>query len=362
MQRQTVTSSCFWTEAEGFAMGCDRNDCSWDAGSSPYPNRPELAVVPNKSILQPHHDTPAICAIKIIIKVYQAAHNCQLCGKTQHNGSQPTQLYEPTTELPNYAVILLIKLILLTTLFIACHELFRRGGFWLGIAVFCLLPVLLTPWWMEGNPQFGLFPWVKLYSVLFTLTWATFARFTKLGRKTWWRQGVACLLIINIFEAIVQDASNSQLAHWLVVVSGILLVVTLPSFRHSIQIDLPSSHQDLIFNGMDRKWIIEYTIWNAAFVYLNFPAIIGHQLAVLLAAALIGLKNPVLWLQARGYTLGTSLLLLVSFPQFMISFTNTENWSDPYRDYLVSATCLIIMLGYFFRFVQLQMQKLSTQY
>jgi hypothetical protein len=258
-------------------------------------------------------------------------------------------------------VILLTKLILLTIFFTACYAIFRRGGFWLGIVIFCILPIMLTPWWIKTNPQIGIFPWVKLYSVLLSLTWATLARFTKLGHKTWWRQGVACLLIINIFEAIVQDAANSHLAHWLVVVSGILLVVTLPSFSRSIQIDMQSSHLDIIYNGMNRKWIIEYTIWNAAFVFLNFPEVVGHQLAVLLAAALIGLKNPDLWLQARGYTLGASLLLLVSFPQFMISFTNTEHWSNQYREYLVSATCLIIMLGYFVRFVQLQLARINVE-
>jgi hypothetical protein len=184
------------------------------------------------------------------------------------------------------ALILFLKLFLLTAFFIACYELFRRGGFWLGTVVFCILPVILTPWWIQNNPQIGIFPWVKLYSVLFTLTWATFARFTKLGRKTWWRQGVACLLIINIFEAIIQDASGQNLAHWLVVVSGCLLVVTLPSFRRSIQIDLQSSHQDLIYNGMNRKWIIEY---------------------------------------------------------------------------FISATCLIIMLGYFVRYVQLQQVRTYAQ-
>jgi hypothetical protein len=254
-------------------------------------------------------------------------------------------------------LILLCKLLLLTGAFVASHELFRRGGFWLGLVVFGLLPFLLTPWWIQNNPQIGAFPWFKLYTVVFALTWVAFARFTELGRKTWWRQGIACLLLVNIFEAMIQDATGQHLAHWLLVISGILLVVTLPSFRRCIQIDLNSRHHDVIYHGMNRKWIIEYTVWNAAFVFLNFPQIVGHQLAVLIAAAIVGMIRPDLWLQARGYSLGTSLILLASFPQPLIAWTNTEHWSSPYREYIVSLTCLMIMLGYTLRFAQLQLRK-----
>lgn len=253
-------------------------------------------------------------------------------------------------------MILLFKLILLTGAFVASNELFRRGGFWLGMAVFGLLPILLTPWWIQNNPQIGLFPWFKLYSVLTFLTWATIARFTELGRKTWWRQAIACLLIINIFEAVIQDATGQHLAHWLLVISGVLLVVTLPSFRRCIQIDLRSQQHDMIYLGMNRKWIVEYSVWNAAFVFLNFPQIAGHQLAVLSAAAIVGMVRPNLWLQARGYTLGTSLIILVSFPQQLVEWANTEHWSSPYREYIVSVVCLMIMLGYTLLFVQLQLR------
>jgi Family of unknown function (DUF5692) len=254
-------------------------------------------------------------------------------------------------------MILFLKIALLILAFYASYELFRRGGFWLGLTMFCFLPCALTPWWIHNNPEIGIFPWVKLFSVLVALTWETFTRFTKLGRRTWWRHGIACLFLINIFEAILQDSSGQHLAHWLVVISGILMIITLPSFRRCIQIDLDSKQNDLVYSGMNRKWIVEYTVWNAAFVYLNFPQIVGHQIAVLTAAAIAGLIRPELWLQARGYTLGVSVMVLASFPQSLISWANTEHWSNPYRENMVSAACLVILLGYTIRFIQLQLKN-----
>jgi uncharacterized membrane protein YccF (DUF307 family) len=165
------------------------------------------------------------------------------------------------------------------------------------------------------------------------------------------------LFLINIIEAILQDSSGQTLAHWFVVVSGILLVVTLPSFRRCIQIDLDTKYNDLIYRDMNRKWIVEYSVWNAAFVYLNFPQVVGHQIAVLTAAAIAGLIRPELWLQARCYTLGISLVLLATFPQTFVSWTNTEHWTNPYRENLISAACLLILLGYTIRFAQLQLRN-----
>jgi hypothetical protein len=137
----------------------------------------------------------------------------------------------------------------------------------------------------------------------------------------------------------------------------VLLVVTLPSFRKSIQIDLDSPKKDMTYRDMNRKWIIEYSVWNWAFVYLNFPEIAGHQIAVLAASAIFGLIWPNLWLQTRGYTLGADLILLATFPRVMIEWTNTEYWSSPTRELIVATVCLVIVLGYSIRFVQLQRQK-----
>ena len=153
------------------------------------------------------------------------------------------------------------------------------------------------------------------------------------------------MLLLNILEAIIQDATGRHLAHWLVVASGILVMFTLPSFHRCIQIDFSSPTRDVAFLGMDRKWIVEYTLWNWAFVFLNFPVIAGHQLAALVAAAIIGFSNPTLWLQARAYTLASDLFLMATFPSEIAAWSDSEHWANSSRELVVSVSCLLVIIG-----------------
>lgn len=245
--------------------------------------------------------------------------------------------------------MLFLKLMILLAGLLLIYEALRRCGVWLNLAFASFLPLALTPLWFSQNPDIGLFPWVKLYSLVISLTWMNLARFTALGYRTWWRQGLACLLLLNILEAMIQDSRGQHLTHWLVVISGMLVILTLPSFRRSIQVDFDAPTRDVTYFGMHRNWIVEYSVWNWAFVYLNFPQIAAHQLAVLAAAAIIGFIRPQLWLQARAYTLITDLMLLATFPKTLLSWTDSEHWSNPARQWLVSAICLLIMTLYSLR-------------
>lgn len=87
-------------------------------------------------------------------------------------------------------------------------------------------------------------------------------------------------------------------------------------------------------------------------MFLNFPQIAAHQLAVLGAAAIVGFREPRLWLQAPGYTLMGDLMLLASFPNALIGWTDTEQWSSPTREWFVSSICLLVILGYSLRWLQ----------
>ena len=248
--------------------------------------------------------------------------------------------------------MLFFKLVLLTGGLLLFYEFLRRSGLWINLALTTFLPLGLSTWWISQSPGLGWFPWLKLYSVAATLTWMNLAKFTELGHKTWWRQGLACLLLLNILEAMIQDSTGRELSHWLVVISGILVMLTLPSFHRCIQVDFNSEVRDVIYSGMNRKWIIEYSIWNWAFVFLNFPQIAAHHLAVLGAAAIVGFCVPRLWLQARGYTLMGDLMLLASFPNTLIPWTDTEHWSSPTREWIVSSLCLLVIFGYSLRWLQ----------
>jgi hypothetical protein len=90
----------------------------------------------------------------------------------------------------------------------------------------------------------------------------------------------------------------------------------------------------------------EYSLWNAAFVYLNFPAVAAHQIAVLASAWAVGLIDPRRWLQARTYTLATSLLLLATFPRTLIPLTDSTHWATPQREEFVAWGCLVIVAGH----------------
>ncbi len=251
---------------------------------------------------------------------------------------------------------LFLKLVILMTGLLLLYETLRRCGLWLSLACTSFLPVILTPMWFSQNPDIGLFPWVKLYSLVISLTWMNLARFTALGHRTWWRQGLVCLLLINILEAIIQDSQGSHLTHWLVIISGFLVILTLPSFRGSIQIDFATPTRDVTYFGMNRNWIVEYSVWNWAFVYLNFPQIAAHQLAVLNAAAIVGFIRPQLWLQARAYTLMADLMLLATFPKALILWTDSEHWSNPTRQWLVSTICLLIITLFSLRLLRRRRQ------
>ena len=247
-------------------------------------------------------------------------------------------------------VVLLQKLVALTLLFLIAQEVLRRTGKWFGWCVFFVIPILLSPYWFQHNTDVGLFPWVKLYTIAFSVSWLTALRFTAFGELAGARFCILLLLVFNIEEALAQDAFGGHLAHYLILLSGILLIVTLPRPLSAVQIDIAGPYRDLHFRGMTRTWIVEYTAWNGVFLFLNFPFVAGYQFAVLGAALLVGLYDPQLWLQARGYTLGISLLLLATFREPLLRWTDTSHWTHPDREDLAAAVCLGIAAGYTYRY------------
>lgn len=238
---------------------------------------------------------------------------------------------------------LFLRLSALGAILFAVQALFRRAGPWPAWAVFVALPIALTPFWFRTNPAIGLFPWVKLYTILLSVNWITALRFTTLGERPWARFGMYLLLVVNIIEACTQDFFGEHLAHYLVLLSGVLLILQLPNPCRAISIDAENGRRELLYRGLTREWCVEYTLWNWAFVYLNYPAIAGRQFAVLAAALLVGLGDPRRWLQARGYTLAAELMLLPTLPNSVIPPTDTSSWSSPYRENVVAAICVLLI-------------------
>lgn len=234
--------------------------------------------------------------------------------------------------------------------FLAAQEILRRAGKWLSWGLFIGLPIVLTRYWFQHNTDVEVFPWVKLYTIAFSISWLTALRFTSLGERPRARFCILLLLVVNIVEALIQDAVGRNLPHYLVLLSGILLIVTLPRPLTSVEVDIAGPLRDLHYRGMTRTWIVEYTAWNGAFVFLNFPFVAGYQCAVLGAALIVGLFAPHLWLQARGYTLGVSLLMLATFRDPLLRWSDTSHWAHPDRQDLAAAVCPGIAIGYTYRY------------
>ncbi len=248
-------------------------------------------------------------------------------------------------------MILIFRLLAVALLLLLVQELFRRAGKWVAWAVFFGLPLALTPYWSAigraGDYSEGaLFPWIKLCSLQIGACWLTALRFTSLGNLRWARGVLFLMLPLNILEAVTQDAFGGHAAHYLLGLSGILLIVSVPHPLRAIQIDAGNRFRDLQYAGMTRTWIAGYTLWNWAFVYLNFPIVAGHQLAVLASSFVVGMVAPSRWLQARTFTLAADLLALATFPSVVIPFTDTTHWASPARENISAGACLAIVVAY----------------
>ena len=218
----------------------------------------------------------------------------------------------------------IFQVLALTILLFIAQEVLRSAGKLVSWGVFLLIPIVLTPYWLGVN-EFGLFMWIKLYTICFCVCWGTLLRFTSLGNRPWARSTIPLLLAGNILEATALDVLERGLAHDLNAVAGVLLVLTVPFGSKVTQIDSSRRLRDL-YCGTTRVWIIGYTLWNWTFVYLNYPSMVGQHTAVLLASLVVAAIDPRRWTQARAYTLGVHLIAMATFHSDMISWMDTTGW------------------------------------
>lgn len=246
---------------------------------------------------------------------------------------------------------LVVRLVALAGILLLVQELFRRADKWAAWGAFFVLPLALAPYWVElgqvgAYRGSGAFPWVKLVSLQIGASWLTALRFTSLGRAPWALGALFLMLPLNMLEAVTEDLFGGHPAHYVLALSGILLIFSVPHPMKAIRIDSDGRYRDLQYVGMTRPWIAGYTLWNAAFVYLNFPAIAGHELAVLSSAFAIGMYKPSRWLQARTFTLATDLLAMATFPSVIIPFAETSDWASPQGENVVAGVCLALVAVY----------------
>jgi hypothetical protein len=235
----------------------------------------------------------------------------------------------------------LFALVVLLLLAQTAFRRLRRGATW---CCFLVVPALLTPFWLEIN-TFGLFPWVKLYTVLASACWLTVLRFTDLGRYGPARCSMIVILIVNILEAVTLDCSYADLTHALHACSGLLLAASLRCSPDTIDVDAAHRYRDLRYDGTTRGWIVGYTLWNATFIQINYPEIAAHQLVVLVVPLVVGMKDPSRWGQARTYTLATDLIVLATCYEPLLR-ADDRITRLPLSDTECAVGCFVVVLGY----------------
>jgi len=238
----------------------------------------------------------------------------------------------------------ILKILALTVVLFAAQELLRRSSKWILWGLFGLVPLALTPFWLATN-DFSLFLWVKCYTIVACICWGTAVRFTAIGGRQLIRLSIPVLLAGNILEAVAPDLIEGGWAHGLVALTGLILVGMIPMGDRARRIASLQSHRDFQLD-LTRGWLIGYTVWNWAFVSLNYPELLGHHTAVLAAALIVGLIDPHRWLQSRACTLGLNLIAVATINTRMIGWLDTTSWFDQRLGNAVAAFAAAFVVGY----------------
>jgi len=215
-----------------------------------------------------------------------------------------------------------------------------RANKWTGIALFVVVPVILTffVWPTTAGPGSGMndwFHWAKVYSALAGCVGFMAIRYIPALQKNKIALSFPPLILaINILEAVVRDFQcagfNSNLTGiidgqfivggpWNVMngIAGILNIITITGW-FGIRAGKGKS-KDMLWPDMLWFWIIAYDLWNFAYTYNCLP---GHSfycgLALLLSCtfAAFALKKGA-WLQHRAQTLAIWCMFAMSYPAFI---------------------------------------------
>lgn len=207
----------------------------------------------------------------------------------------------------------LLYLVLFTIGLLCLYEVLRRYKYAV-VFFYLILPVLLLSVWRNSGID-SPFEWIKLFTITFAVLWVSLCRYTKLNQQLFARFITASLVAVNIFEAVVQDASSLKLSGILNAAAGLLCILTLSQWQ---KIDTDKSKiRDMTWPSMTLFWIFAYTIWNWVFTYLNFPEHAAYGISVLSVSIIPSLWKKSAWLQARSFTLAAYYMYLFTFTRFI---------------------------------------------
>ncbi|MGO4220721.1 DUF5692 family protein [Lysobacter sp. TAF61] len=176
--------------------------------------------------------------------------------------------------------------------------------------------VVMSFYWINESGVTSVFRWVKLYTLVVSIWFFWFVRYTPLHKYKWMRFLVAAILAVNILEAVEVDFTSGYLPNLLNGAAGILNILAIT--RWNAIGPNRTAVRDLVWPGQAVLWIIAYDIWNVTFSYLNFNEYTSNSMALNLVPTLIALWIPGVWVAARGTTLGFFYLYLFTFSVFVM--------------------------------------------
>lgn len=243
---------------------------------------------------------------------------------------------------------------------------FGRSTKWGGIALFVVVPIVLTifvwPTTAAMGNEYGTgtwFNWAKTYSALAGCVWFMALRYIpKFAKKKWALCLPAVILAVNILEASIRDfqcfsygAWNGAMVDNLWVMSGpwnimngiagLLNIITICGWA-GIFIS-KSETKDMIWPDMIWTWIIAYDLWNFAYTY---NCISDHSLycglALLLSCTIptFFIKKGA-WLQHRAQTLALWIMFVMTIPQFADRIAPVSTTHNPKAFFCVSLISLL---------------------
>ena len=260
----------------------------------------------------------------------------------------------------------------------AFNELGRTTK-WGGIALFLVLPIILTifVWPTTAAPgnEYGTgnwFNWVKTYSALAGCLGFMALRFVHWkgsdGREHWLyeKKWALCfppaILAINICEAVIRDFQVFSYGLWeggvvnnlwtisgpwniMNGIAGILNIITICGW-FGIFISKDKT-RDMMWPDMIWAWIIAYDLWNFAYTY---NCISDHSFycgLALLASCTIPaffIKKGA-WLQHRAATLALWIMFVMTVPQFADVIAPVPTTHNPTMFFIVSLLALVFNAG-----------------
>ncbi len=212
-----------------------------------------------------------------------------------------------------------------------------RTSKWLSLALFLLLPLVLTftVWPRTAGPGTSVgtwFHWAKVYSSLAGCLGFLAIRYVKgATEKKWVLAFPPAILALNILEAVIRDFQVAGIngfhdgmllvgGPWNVMngVAGILNIVTISGWA-GIYVSRKGKKQDMIWPDMLWFWVIAYDLWNFAYVYNCVPEHAFYAGAALLVSCTIPafFIRKGAWLQHRAQTLGFWMMFVMTVPTFV---------------------------------------------